>query len=51
LKKKYLTGLGKKDDRIIMLLNIDFLLTSEEKIMLKESEDIFEKDEGTEKPS
>jgi len=51
LKKKYLTGLGKKDDRIIILLNIDFLLTSEEKIMLKESEDIFEKDEGTEKPS
>jgi len=51
LKKKYLTGLGKKDDRIIILLNIDFLLTSEEKIMLKESEGIFEKDEGTEKPS
>lgn len=51
LKKKYLSGLGKKDDRIIILLNIDFLLTSEEKIMLKESEGIFEKDEGTEKPS
>lgn len=51
LKKKYLTGLGKKDDRIIILLNIDFLLTSEEKIMLKESEGISEKDEGTEKPS
>jgi len=37
LKRKYLTGLGKKDDRIIILLNIDDLLTSEEKIILKES--------------
>jgi purine-binding chemotaxis protein CheW len=47
LQKKYLTGLGKKDDRIIILLNIDFLLTSEEKIMLKESERILEEDAGT----
>lgn len=41
LKRKYLTGLGKKDDHIIILLNIDDLLTSEEKITLKESEEIF----------
>lgn len=47
LQKKYLTGLGKKDDRIIILLNIDYLLTSEEKIMLKESERILEEDAGT----
>jgi purine-binding chemotaxis protein CheW len=42
LKRKYLTGLGKKDDRIVILLNIDDLLTSEEKIMLQESEGIFD---------
>ncbi|MDQ7787678.1 MAG: chemotaxis protein CheW [Thermodesulfovibrionales bacterium] len=42
LKKKYLTGIGKKEDRIIILLNLDFLLSSEEKIMLKESEELLE---------
>jgi purine-binding chemotaxis protein CheW len=42
LKKKYLTGIGKKDDRIIIVLNLDFLLSSEEKIMLKESEEMLE---------
>jgi purine-binding chemotaxis protein CheW len=42
LKKKYLTGLGKKDERIIILLNLDYLLTSEEKMMLKEAEDMLE---------
>ncbi|MFZ5906144.1 MAG: chemotaxis protein CheW [Nitrospirota bacterium] len=42
LKKKYLTGIGKKDERIIILLNLDFLLSSEEKLMLKESEEILE---------
>jgi purine-binding chemotaxis protein CheW len=47
LKRKYLTGLGKKNDRIIILLNIDDLLTSEEKIMLKESEGILNGDTGT----
>ena len=47
LKRKYLNGLGKKGDRIIILLNIDDLLTSEEKIMLKESEGIFDEDAGT----
>jgi purine-binding chemotaxis protein CheW len=36
-RTEYLTGLGKKDGAIIILLNIDNLLTSEEKIMLKES--------------
>jgi len=47
LKKKYLTGIGKRDDRIIILLNIDYLLSSEEKIMLKESEGTLEEDAGT----
>jgi purine-binding chemotaxis protein CheW len=47
LKKRYLTGLGKKDERIIILLNIDYLLTSEEKIILKDSEGIFDEDTGT----
>lgn len=41
LKKKYLTGLGKKGDMIIIILNLNDLLTSEEKIRLKESEGIF----------
>jgi purine-binding chemotaxis protein CheW len=36
-KTEYLTGLGKHDERIIILLNIDNLLTSEEKIILSES--------------
>ena len=40
LKKKYLTGIGKQEDRIIIVLNLDFLLSSEEKIMLKESEEL-----------
>jgi purine-binding chemotaxis protein CheW len=44
LKRKYLTGLGKKGDMIIILLNLDDLLTSEEKIMLKESEGILDGD-------
>lgn len=49
LKRKYLTGLGKIDDRIIILLNIDDLLTSEEKIILKESEGMFGENAGSEK--
>lgn len=49
LKRKYLTGIGKKDGRIIILLNIDDLLTSEEKIILKESEEIFDENAKTEK--
>ncbi|MFZ2197143.1 MAG: chemotaxis protein CheW [Thermodesulfovibrionales bacterium] len=36
-KTEYLTGLGKHGERIIILLNIDNLLTSEEKIILSES--------------
>ncbi len=48
LKTEYLTGLGKKEDRIIILLDIDRLLTSEEKIILKESAGLIEeKDAGT----
>ena len=47
LKKKYLSGLARKNERIIILLDIDHLLTSEEKIMLKESEGILEEDAGT----
>ena len=36
-KTEFLMGLGRKDDAIIILLDIDHLLTSEEKIQLKES--------------
>lgn len=42
LKTEYLTGLGKKGDRIIILLNLDRLLTAEEKIILKESTELIE---------
>jgi len=41
-KTEYLTGLGKHGERIIILLNIDSLLTSEEMIMLKESIELLE---------
>lgn len=41
-KTEYLTGLGKKDGAIIILLDIDNLLTSEEKIILKESMGLIE---------
>lgn len=46
LKKKYLEGIGKKNDRIIIILNVDELLTSEEKITLKEAEEVFEENKG-----
>ncbi|MEW6107887.1 MAG: chemotaxis protein CheW [Nitrospirota bacterium] len=36
-KTEYMTGLGKKNENIIILLNIDRILTSEERIQLKES--------------
>lgn len=36
-RTEYLTGLGKKKERIIILLNIDRLLTSNEKIILENS--------------
>lgn len=41
-KTEYLTGLGRDGERIIILLNIDNLLTSEEKIKLKESLELLE---------
>lgn len=41
-KTEYLTGLGEKKDRIIILLNIDNLLSTEEKIILKQSAGFFE---------
>lgn len=48
LKTEYLTGLGKKEDKIIILLNLDKLLTSEEKIILRESAELIgEKDANT----
>ena len=47
-KTEYLTGLGKKGDQIILLLNIDNLLTSEERIWLNESKNLMEdNDAGT----
>lgn len=36
LKTEYLTGIGRRGDSIIILLNLDTLLTSEEKIQLEE---------------
>ena len=47
MKRKYLAGIGKKDDRVIIILNVDDLLTSEERIMLKEAEEVLEEDAGT----
>jgi len=47
-KTQYLSGIGKKDDRIILILNIDNLLTSEEKIWLQEATELLEeKSAGT----
>lgn len=37
LKTEYLTGIGKKDSRVILLLNLDKILSSEELIVLSES--------------
>jgi purine-binding chemotaxis protein CheW len=53
LKTEYLTGLGKKEDRIIILLNLERLLTSEEKIILSASTDSLgqEKSSGSCNPS
>jgi purine-binding chemotaxis protein CheW len=51
-KTEYLTGIGKKDDRIILLLNINTLLTSEERIWLQEATELLEeKSAGTGKTS
>lgn len=41
-KTDYISGLGKKDERIIILLNIDNLLTSDEKIQLRQSLELLE---------
>jgi len=49
LKTEYLTGLGKKDDRIIIMLNLDRLLTSEEKIMFSASADALRREENKQK--
>ena len=49
LKRRYLAGLGKRGDKVVIILNVDALLTSEERIMLKEAEGVVEKDAGTEK--
>jgi len=47
-RTEYITGLGKKDEKIIILLDIDSLLTSEEKIQLRESIELLgDKDAGT----
>ena len=46
LKKKYLTGLGKKNEKIIILLDVEHLLSSEEKIMLKDSVEDLGEDAG-----
>jgi purine-binding chemotaxis protein CheW len=35
LKTEYMTGIGRKGDSIIILLNLDTLLTSEEKIQME----------------
>ena len=48
-RTEYLTGIGKKGERIILLLNVDTLLTSEEKILLKESLDMLEDNGGRDK--
>ncbi|MBI4685297.1 MAG: purine-binding chemotaxis protein CheW [Nitrospirae bacterium] len=42
LKTEYLTGLGKNKDKIIILLNLDRILTSEEKITLRKSAELIE---------
>lgn len=52
LKAEYLDGLGKKGDRVIILLNVETLLTSDERMQLEEiKETIRGKDERHEKSS
>jgi purine-binding chemotaxis protein CheW len=47
-KTQYLSGIGKKGERIILILDIDNLLTSEEKIWLQEAKELLEeKSAGT----
>lgn len=45
-KTEYLDGIGRKDGRIIILLNVDNLLTSEEKIKLEESIEMIKEESG-----
>jgi len=46
LRTEYLTGLGKKEGRLVILLNIERLLTSEERIVLKESTGLIEEEDA-----
>lgn len=46
LKTAYLTGIGKRGDSIIILINLDSLLTSEEKIQLEEMAKSIEVEHG-----
>lgn len=48
-KPEYLTGLGKKGERVVILLNPDAILTAEEKMRLMESNTVMEarEDGGT----
>lgn len=45
-KTEYLNGIGKKGGGIVILLNIDNLLTSQEKIRLEESIEMIEETSG-----
>ncbi len=45
-KTEYLNGIGKKDGKIVIILNVDNLLTSEEKIRLEESVGMIEERSG-----
>ncbi|MDP2168177.1 MAG: chemotaxis protein CheW [Thermodesulfovibrionales bacterium] len=42
LKTEYLRGLGKKTDRVVILIDVKRFLTSEETMMLQESKETFE---------
>lgn len=46
LKSEYLTGIGKKGESIIILLNLDTLLSSEEKLQLQEARRIGDANAG-----
>lgn len=43
LKTEYLEGIGKKKDRVVILLAIENIISAEERIMLKESKAVMEK--------
>ncbi len=48
LSAEYIKGVGKLDERLIILLNIDRILTAGEKVELKEMERSIEESAGTE---